>query len=119
MGPQHFTPRERVFNLLGRLRLLAEHHGGQPAAWAWDPLLAAAETLTLDPRRLHWQEWTRYSSRQDTLMELGGLLGVGELAGPGLGLLWPLLWQGQWVHAGKGTTFGLGAYRLLAPGAAP
>lgn len=52
-------------------------------------------------------------------MELGGLLGVGELAGPGLGLLWPLLWQGQWVHAGKGTTFGLGAYRLTAPPAPP
>ena len=44
---------------------------------------------------------------------------VGELAGPGLGLLWPLLWQGQWVHAGKGTTFGLGAYRLMAPAVAP
>ncbi|MBP9603963.1 MAG: hypothetical protein KBE53_07770 [Chromatiaceae bacterium] len=64
-GPQHFTPRELVFNLLGRLRLLAEHHGGQPAAWAWDPLLAAG-TLTLDPRRLHWHECTRYSSRQRT-----------------------------------------------------
>ncbi len=119
VGPPHFTPRELVFNLLGRLRLLAEHHGGQPAAWAWEPLLAAAETLTLDPNRLHWHEWTRYSSRQDTLMELGGLLGAGELAGPRLGALWPLLWQGQWVHAGKGTTFGLGAYRLLAPGAVP
>lgn len=34
LGPQHFTPRELVFNLLGRLRLLAEHHGGQPEAWA-------------------------------------------------------------------------------------
>ncbi|MBP6582116.1 MAG: hypothetical protein KA204_01385 [Chromatiaceae bacterium] len=28
LGPQHFTPRELVFNLIGRLRLLAEHHGG-------------------------------------------------------------------------------------------
>ncbi|MBP6582117.1 MAG: CRISPR system precrRNA processing endoribonuclease RAMP protein Cas6 [Chromatiaceae bacterium] len=52
-------------------------------------------------------------------MELGGLLGDGELAGPGLGALWPLLWQGQWVHAGKSTTFGLGAYRLTAPPAPP
>lgn len=116
LGPQHFTPQELVFNLLGRLRLLAAHHGGDPAGWDWDRLMAATATLTLDHPHLHWHEWTRYSSRQDTLMELGGLLGDGELAGPGLGELWPLLWQGQWVHAGKGTTFGLGAYRLrVAP----
>jgi len=121
VGPQHFTPGELVFNLLTRLKLLAEHHGGNPDAWDWDRLRDATATLTLEPRHLRWHEWTRYSSRQDTLMELGGLLGDGELSGPGLADLWALLWQGQWVHAGKGTTFGLGAYRLrvLPADAAP
>ena len=52
------------------------------------------------------------SSRQNTLMELGGLLGTFELSGSELATLWPALWWGQWVHTGKGTTFGLGAYRL-------
>ncbi len=75
-------------------------------------LLLAADRLHPDLSALRWHEWTRYSSRQHTLMELGGLLGTFELSGPDLAPLWPLLWLGQWVHAGKGTTFGLGAYRL-------
>ncbi len=119
VGPQQFSPRDLVGNLLGRLRLLAEHHGGDAGALAGAGLATAAETLTLDPGRLRWHEWTRYSSRQDTLMELGGLVGEADLAGPGLEALWPLLWQGQWVHAGKGTTFGLGAYRLADAVGAP
>ncbi len=54
-------------------------------------------------------------------MELGDLLGDGELSGPGLADLCPLPWQGQRVHTGKSTTFGLGAYRLrvMSAGAAP
>lgn len=112
VGPAQFSPRELVFHLQGRLRLLADHHGGSAGADDRERLLAAAATLTLTDSQLRWHEWTRYSSRQHSLMELGGLLGAGTLAGPGLPSLWPLLWLGQWVHAGKNTTFGLGAYRL-------
>jgi hypothetical protein len=61
------------------------------------------------------QDWTRYSSRQNTLMEMGGLLGEMLLTGPGLIGLWPALEYGQWVHVGKGTSFGLGAYTLGPP----
>ena len=39
----------------------------------------------------------------------GYLLGIFELSGPNLA---PPLWWGLWLHVGKGTTFGLGAYRL-------
>ncbi len=112
VGPAQFTPRELIFNLSGRLRLLAQHHGGDTTGLTQEPLLQAAAAMSTANRQLHWHEWTRYSSRQDTLMELGGLLGHFDLAGPGLADLWPILWLGQWVHAGKGTTFGLGAYRL-------
>jgi CRISPR/Cas system endoribonuclease Cas6 (RAMP superfamily) len=62
--------------------------------------------------RLHWHEWTRFSSRQDTRMQMGGLLGDLTLGGPGLPTFWSSLWYGQWVHVGKGTSFGLGAYAL-------
>ena len=111
-GPERFTPEDFLFNLVGRLRLLASHHGGNPEPLDWPRFYPSAQSLVLSHARLHWHEWTRYSSRQSTAMELGGLLGTFELSGPGLAALWPLLWHGQWVHAGKSTTFGLGAYRL-------
>lgn len=119
MGPDQFTAEDLFFNLAGRLRLLATHQGGDPAPLDWALLYKAATAVHLRNPQLHWHEWTRYSSRQGTLMELGGLLGSFDLTGPGLAPLWPLLWQGQWVHAGKGTTFGLGGYRLEAPGGPP
>jgi len=110
--PEDFNAQDLLFNLVGRLGLLASHHGGDPAPLDWSRYYQAAAMIRLAQARLHWHEWTRYSSRQSTLMELGGLLGTFALAGEGLASLWPPLWQGQWVHAGKGTTFGLGAYRL-------
>jgi len=30
----------------------------------------------------------------------------------GLEPLWPLLWLGQWTHAGKGAVMGLGRYEV-------
>ena len=111
-SPERFTAEDFLFSLVGRLRLLASHHGGNPEPLAWPRFYASAKTVILSQPQLRWHEWTRYSSRQNTLMELGGLLGTFELTGPDLATLWPLLWWGQWVHTGKGTTFGLGAYRL-------
>jgi CRISPR/Cas system endoribonuclease Cas6 (RAMP superfamily) len=45
-------------------------------------------------------------------MQLGGLMGDLIIAGPAIAHFWPVLWVGQWTHVGKGTSFGLGAYRL-------
>ena len=63
---------------------------------------------------LRWHEWTRYSSRQDALLQMGGLLGEITVAGADLSPFWPYLWLGQWTHAGKGTSMGLGKYRIEA-----
>jgi CRISPR/Cas system endoribonuclease Cas6 (RAMP superfamily) len=30
----------------------------------------------------------------------------------GLDAFWPYLWLGQWTHAGKGTSMGMGAYTI-------
>jgi CRISPR/Cas system endoribonuclease Cas6 (RAMP superfamily) len=45
-------------------------------------------------------------------MQMGGLVGeiVVELAEGSP--LWPYLWLGQWLHAGKGTSMGLGHYTI-------
>lgn len=65
---------------------------------------------------LQWRDWTRYSTRQGASMQMGGLMGELTLDAAPLGHWLSLLWYGQWVHIGKATTMGLGAYRFeVAP----
>jgi CRISPR/Cas system endoribonuclease Cas6 (RAMP superfamily) len=45
-------------------------------------------------------------------MKMGGVTGSFALSGDGLENLYPLLALGQWLHAGKNTSFGLGQYRM-------
>jgi CRISPR/Cas system endoribonuclease Cas6 (RAMP superfamily) len=61
---------------------------------------------------LTWQEWPRYSSRQQASMKLGGLVGHLKIQGD-LEKIYPWLKLGELLHVGKNTTFGLGQYRLL------
>ena len=62
---------------------------------------------------MYWHELTRYSSRQRTRMQIGGLLGKLVLDMEGLETWWPCLWAAQWFHLGKFTSIGLGRYRLV------
>ncbi|WP_200345549.1 CRISPR system precrRNA processing endoribonuclease RAMP protein Cas6 [Halochromatium glycolicum] len=118
LGPRDLDARALLGTLSTRIALLAELYGDGPPAFERAPLHAAIDRITLTPAQLHWVEWTRYSSRQGTRMQLGGVLGTLQLHGPGLTALWPLLTLGQWLHVGKATSFGLGGYRLQ-PAASP
>ena len=60
---------------------------------------------------LRWQDWSRYSSRQQQEMTLGGADGHWTLEGD-LAPLLPWLWLGQWLHVGKNATMGMGGYAL-------
>jgi len=112
VGVRDFAARDLLRNLYARIAILAELYGGDPRPFDWGSVREQAEALDFLDRRLRWYEWTRFSSRQNTLMQMGGLLGDFRLAGPTLATFWHALWLGQWVHAGKGTSFGLGGYRL-------
>jgi hypothetical protein len=105
------TPRKLIADLLRRLTLLAEFHADRPglAADAAN-LVRHAETLAHRPA-LRWQDWSRYSSRQQREMTLGGAIGEWTLTGE-LGPLLPWLWLGQWLHVGKNATMGMGRYTL-------
>jgi len=64
-------------------------------------------------RRVKWMQWTRYSNRQKREMTLGGLVGRVYLTDiPDA--IWPYLYLGQWLHAGKNSMFGLGHYQIVA-----
>lgn len=99
--------------LLRRLAHLSYFHcGGDSSRVAFRDWIALAETVRTVASTLTWYEWTRYSSRQGTTMQLGGLLGHISFEGP-LAPFRPFLRAGEVTHVGKATSFGLGQYRLL------
>lgn len=119
------TPRVLVAALARRIALLMEFHAGaqagpaEPGGWgdAAKAITRLSETLH-DTQDLHWHDWTRYSSRQQQEMTLGGVLGRWTLqfdTPATLAALWPWLWLGQWLHVGKNATMGMGAYTLEMP----
>ncbi len=102
-----------VRRLLGRLSSLARFHCGGPLDVDFLDLIERARSVPLIRDETRWIAWTRYSARQERRMEWAGLVGTATYAGD-LAPFWPYLVFGQWVHVGKGATFGLGAYRLEA-----
>ncbi len=113
LGPETFQFGALFANLLRRISLLITFHADTPLEADFAGLSRAGWTIRQRAARLRWHEWTRYSSRQDALLQMGGLVGEIELDGAGLEPFWPYLWLGQWTHAGKGAVMGLGRYRLV------
>ena len=112
IGARELTALDIAHALYRRLRTLADAHGGDPEVFDHRQIPGDPVALRLEVDWLRWHDWTRYSSRQDALMQLGGLIGEVILEGPALAELWPALWLGQWTHVGQGTAFGLGGYRI-------
>ncbi|WP_044469481.1 CRISPR system precrRNA processing endoribonuclease RAMP protein Cas6 [Mannheimia massilioguelmaensis] len=98
-----------LITLAKRISLLAEFHT-QPLQLDFERLITEIEPIQ-DRKNLHWQDWTRYSSRQKQKMKLGGVVGRWRLEN--LSPDWAkLLYIGQWLHCGKNATFGLGKYKI-------
>lgn len=74
-------------------------------------LRAAAAQIAIAENGLHWHDWTRYSSRQETYMKLGGLLGTINYSGD-ITAFKKLLQLARIAHIGKQTSFGLGRLEL-------
>ncbi|MFC0322776.1 CRISPR system precrRNA processing endoribonuclease RAMP protein Cas6 [Gallibacterium melopsittaci] len=98
-----------LISLAKRISLLMEFHA-VPIALDFPTLIAQIPQIK-SSHQLHWQDWTRYSSRQKQKMTLGGLMGKWQLEN--VSSEWAkLLYIGQWLHNGKNTTFGLGHYYI-------
>lgn len=70
-------------------------------------LLDRADAVETVESCLFWKDWTRYSSRQQTSMQLGGLQGSIRYRGC-LEAFLPFLELAAAVHIGKQTSFGPG-----------
>lgn len=94
-----------------RIALLAYFHCG--GAWEEGPneLIERAQRVVTEASGLRWQDWERYSNRQQTRMAFGGFIGKVTYRGA-LQPFWPFLSLGTDLHVGKGATFGLGQYRI-------
>lgn len=110
--PHRLSFDEFAAALLRRLALLSQFHTDSP--WRLDhaglrSLAARSEVLE---QSLSWQDWARYSSRQQRRIPMGGIVGHYCVCSRGLEPLWPFLWLGQWTHCGKGAVMGLGRYAV-------
>ncbi len=103
-----------IGRLLDRLEGISLYHHGAPLAIDFRAWRKRAEEIQLAQSDVRWHDWTRYSSRQLTEMQLGGLVGTVTYAGD-LEPFLPFLGIGEWLHVGKGATFGLGHYRVELP----
>jgi hypothetical protein len=97
--------------LLDRLAELSRFYHNQPLALDMQAWKSRAEQIRLVASRVTAYDWERYSNRQRTRMKLGGIVGTATYEGD-LAPFMPLLALGEWLHVGKGATFGLGKYQI-------
>ena len=97
--------------LIGRISALAYFHCGESLEMDFKGLIEKSTSVEMTDSTLRWKDWTRYSSRQDRKMQLGGLVGHATYAGD-LGEFVPFAALGAYLHVGKNATFGLGKYRV-------
>ncbi len=114
---KNLTARDFTFGaffgtLLRRVSMLSYFHTDTPLETDFAALTIKARSIQFTSQQLKWYDWTRFSSRQQTEMNMGGLVGSAHLDMQDLEDLWPYLWLGQWTHVGKGTSMGMGAYTL-------
>ena len=100
-----------VRRLSERTFLLAHFHCGAELA-DFEKFAEVSGKVRIMRNKLRWQDWERYSSRQQTRMNFDGWIGEITYQGDFQRFL-PLLRLGEHIHAGKVTTFGLGKYRIM------
>ncbi len=101
-----------IRNLLRRIGLLYYFHcGGKRPTWDFRAIIEHAQRVEIKDSKLKWFDWERYSTRQNTRMKLGGLIGQTTYTGD-IEQFLPILKTGEILHAGKNTTFGLGKYKI-------
>lgn len=100
-----------IRSLLSRISSLTYFHCDEELNVDYCQLIEDAKKVEIKEKHTGWFDWERYSSRQDTSMKLGGIIGNITYAG-NLEQFLPFIVLGKYVHVGKGATFGLGQYEI-------
>ncbi|MCU7960119.1 MAG: CRISPR system precrRNA processing endoribonuclease RAMP protein Cas6 [gamma proteobacterium symbiont of Bathyaustriella thionipta] len=112
LNPNTFDSQHLFNSLARRLAEMNAHYGHAEPSISWRELLAQQKPPQATESRLQWHEWTRYSSRQKSKMQMGGIIGHIDFQPRALQPWMQLLWLWQWLHLGKSSSMGLGAYEL-------
>jgi len=108
---RRFTATGVVASLIRRLELLTNLHQEPGFSLKLPPEKNLFEGLSVVEDRTYPVQHTSYSGRQKGKLRLQGFMGDVVLSG-GNELLWNLLVAGEIIHAGKGTSFGFGTYKI-------
>jgi hypothetical protein len=111
LRPEVISARDLLMGMLRRTASFVEMHLAGRMEVDFAELNRRASGIFMSGN-LRWARWTRYSHRQQQEMNLDGVIGRVQLEGD-LAPFWPLLQLCQWLHVGKGATFGLGHYVML------
>ncbi len=98
-------------NLIRRVSSLLYFHCSRELGVDYKTLIANSEKVETVTSNLQWYDWERYSTRQKQKMTLGGVLGKVQYKG-NLKPFLQFLKLGEYIHVGKGTSFGLGKYGI-------
>lgn len=110
-----FHPYVLIRSILSRVSTLTFFYDrGRTLDVAFRSLLDSTASIRVAEDHTRWEDWARWSSRQDRRMAFGGLMGSVVLEGDPAPFL-PWLLAGQVLHVGKNVTFGLGRYEVRVP----
>jgi hypothetical protein len=98
-------------NLLRRISLLSYFHCGKELDLDFKGLIEMSRGVKVQEEKLTWFDWERYSNRQNTKMKMGGFIGSITFEGDFKEFI-PFLLLGEYINVGKGTSFGLGKYKI-------
>ncbi|MCX7973803.1 MAG: CRISPR system precrRNA processing endoribonuclease RAMP protein Cas6 [Candidatus Aminicenantes bacterium] len=101
-----------IRSLMRRISNLSYFHCGETLNINFDYLINQATKIKIDKISINWVEWERFSFIQERRMKFGGF--VGEVIYKGdLSKFLPFLILGEYIHVGKGASFGLGLYKIM------
>lgn len=100
--------------LVSRTSSLSRFHCGLEWAIDFRGVIDRAVQVEIIKTETYWENQTRYSTRQERGVSLGGLKGRVIYSGPFQEYL-PLIALGELIHVGKAAVLGNGQYRIVNP----
>lgn len=100
-----------IHRIAERCAILSHFHANSDLVTCFDDVIERAKSSQLLDAKLTKQVWRRYSNRSEKSIPMVGWAGY-ILIGEADRTLLPLLWIGSCLHVGKGTTWGMGRYKI-------